>query len=211
MVLVFAPASSKADTIPRCSETTAACKAVPLNSCSPGVFAISELGLAPVCSRALTILGSLRLLDRLVALQSCSLIPGSEWGLRALLRTAIGAAYSWTVRQCPYHVGSVGLVTPHPRHNCSTQRRRSSEHVTLEVECVDRLYCNLYHLLLQAPRGAVHYLRNVRGTRGSLAALIAPISRNFTAAIEVFADRKRIDPIRFVKGVRKDDRTPAYI
>ena len=32
-------------------------------------------------------------------------------------------------------------------------------HVTLEVECIDRMYLNLYVPLLQSTRGCAHYWR----------------------------------------------------
>ena len=72
-----------------------------------------------------------------------------------------------------------------------------SEHVTLEVECVDRLYLNLYQPLLQTPGGAAHFFRTIRGNPVPSPALMAPITRNFVAAIEAFADANGIDLIRF--------------
>jgi len=85
------------------------------------------------------------------------------------------------------------------------------EHVTLEVECVDRLYLNLYQPLLQTPGGAAYFFRNVRGNPVPSPALMAPITRDFVAAIEAFASAGGIDLIRFDKGERKDDRTQAYL
>ncbi len=82
-----------------------------------------------------------------------------------------------------------------------------SEHVTLEVECVDRLYLNLYQPLLQTPGGAAHFFRTIRGNPVPSPALMAPITRNFVATIEAFADANGIDLIRF----EKDERTQAYL
>lgn len=86
-----------------------------------------------------------------------------------------------------------------------------SEHVTLEVECVDRLYLNLYQPLLQTPGGAAHFFRNIRGNPVPSPALMAPITRDFVAAIEAFARDGGIDLVRFEKGERKDERTQAYL
>ena len=86
-----------------------------------------------------------------------------------------------------------------------------SEHVTLEVECVDRLYLNLYQPLLQTPGGAAWFFRQVRGCPVPSPALMAPITRSFVASIEAFAREGNIDLIRFDKGERKDERTQAYL
>ncbi|MCY4596617.1 MAG: hypothetical protein OXC19_17680 [Bryobacterales bacterium] len=66
-------------------------------------------------------------------------------------------------------------------------------HVTLEVECVDRLHLNLYQPLLQTPGGAAHFFRTIRGVPVPSPALMAPITRNFVVAIEAFADASGID------------------
>ena len=86
-----------------------------------------------------------------------------------------------------------------------------SEHVTLEVECVDRLYLNLYQPLLQTPGGAAHFFRNIRGNPVPSPALMAPMTRSFVSAIESFAERQGLDLIRFEKGERKDERTQSYL
>ncbi len=86
-----------------------------------------------------------------------------------------------------------------------------SDHVTLEVECVDRLYLNLYQPLLQTPGGAAHFFRNVRGNPVPSPALMVPMTRAFVAAIEAVARDGNIDLVRFEKGERKDERTQAYL
>ncbi len=86
-----------------------------------------------------------------------------------------------------------------------------SEHVTLEVECVDRLYLNLYQPLLQTPGGAAHFFRDIRGNPVPSPALMAPMTRSFVSAIESFAERHGLDLIRFEKGERKDERTQSYL
>ena len=86
-----------------------------------------------------------------------------------------------------------------------------SDHVTLEVECVDRLYLNLYQPLLQTPGGAACFFRSVRDNPVPSPALMAPMTRAFVAAIEAFAKDGNIDLVRFGKGERKDERTQAYL
>ena len=85
------------------------------------------------------------------------------------------------------------------------------KHVTLEVECIDRLYLNLYQPLLQTPGGAAHFFRNVRNNPAPSSALMAPMSRAFVSAIEAFARTEQVDLIAFEKGERKDERTQRYL
>ena len=89
--------------------------------------------------------------------------------------------------------------------------QKNSPDVTLEVECVNRLYLNLYQPLLQTPGGGAHFFRTIRGDPVPSPARMAPIIRNFVAAIEAFAEANGIDLIRFEKGERKDKRTQAHL
>jgi hypothetical protein len=79
------------------------------------------------------------------------------------------------------------------------------EHVTLEVECIDRMYLNVYVPQLQRELGVVGFLRNHRGHRFASSALLAPISDAFIKAIEVFTQANAIPMLTFAKGQRKDD------
>jgi len=38
-------------------------------------------------------------------------------------------------------------------------------HVTLEVECIDRMYLNVYIPILQTERGVAYFFREQRGQR----------------------------------------------
>ena len=85
-----------------------------------------------------------------------------------------------------------------------------SEHTTLELECVDRMYLNVYVPLLQRPAGVAHYLRDVCGYQVPSSVLLAPRSRDFVTAIKRFVRKQGIDLIRFQRGERKDDRAQEY-
>lgn len=84
-------------------------------------------------------------------------------------------------------------------------------HVTLEVECIDRLYLNLYVPILQQPQGVGHFWIKHRGHRFASSALMAPMTKAFVASIERFAEKERIDVITFKKGQRKDDVAQEYL
>ena len=83
------------------------------------------------------------------------------------------------------------------------------EHVTLEVECIDRMYLNLYVPLLQSPRGCAYFWRTLRGQTFASSALMQPMTRKFVTAIERFARDEAVPLIRFGKE-RKDDLVKKY-
>jgi hypothetical protein len=78
-------------------------------------------------------------------------------------------------------------------------------HVTLEVECIDRLYLNVYVPKLQFVGGVVSFLRQHRGHPFASSALLEPISRAFVADLHRFARGQGVPLVDFAKGGRKDD------
>jgi hypothetical protein len=80
-----------------------------------------------------------------------------------------------------------------------------SEHVTLEVECIDRMYLNVYQPRLQHALGVVGFFRVHRGATFASSALMDPISKDFVAAIRRFARDVGVPLVDFTKGQRKDD------
>jgi hypothetical protein len=80
-----------------------------------------------------------------------------------------------------------------------------AEHVTLEIEGIDRLYLNVYVPQLQHVGGVVGFFRGHRGQPIASSALMAPISLAFVAAIERFVREQGVPLLTFTKGQRKDD------
>src|SRR5664280_2689817 len=80
-----------------------------------------------------------------------------------------------------------------------------SQHVTLEVEGIDRMYLNVYQPRLQSDRGVAAFFRFHRGATFASSSLMDPISKTFIAAVERFVEREQIPLITFTKGQRKDD------
>jgi hypothetical protein len=78
-------------------------------------------------------------------------------------------------------------------------------HVTLEVECIDRMYLNVYIPKLQFPEGVVCFLRKHRKNLIASSALLEPISGQFVAALHGFARDHDVPMVDFAKGQRKDD------
>jgi len=85
------------------------------------------------------------------------------------------------------------------------------QHVTLEVECIDRMYLNLYVPGLQYVNGAVGFFRNHRKQPIASSALMAPISKKFVAAIESYIQDNKIPVVTFQRRQRKDDIAKQYL
>ena len=86
-----------------------------------------------------------------------------------------------------------------------------SDHVTLEVECIDRMYLNLYVPKLQYASGIVGFFKYHRGFPFVSSALMDPMTRGFVAGIEKFVQREGVDLVSFEKGRRKDDVAHEYL
>src|SRR5246127_221441 len=85
-----------------------------------------------------------------------------------------------------------------------------NEHVTLEVEAIDRMDLNVYQPRLQTDRGVAAFFRFHRGETFASSALMAPMSTAFIAAVDHFVVREQIPLITFAKGQRKDDIAKQY-
>ena len=79
------------------------------------------------------------------------------------------------------------------------------EHVTLEVECLDRLYLNGYVPTLQMSGQLVTFLTRHRGHPIPSPTLLQKMSESFVQATKAFASAQRIPLLHFERGARKDD------
>src|SRR5271166_3104436 len=84
------------------------------------------------------------------------------------------------------------------------------QHVTLEVEGIDRMYLNVYQPRLQTDRGVAAFFRYHRGYTFASSALMDPISKAFITAVERLVVEEQIPLITFAKGQRKDDIAKEY-
>lgn len=92
-----------------------------------------------------------------------------------------------------------------------TAAEAMAEHTVLELECIDRMYLNVYVPVLQTGAGAAHFFRHIRGNPVPSSALMAPMTRRFVAEMEDFARRGGIDLVSFRRFERKDERTQGYL
>ena len=63
-----------------------------------------------------------------------------------------------------------------------------TEHVTFEIECIDRMFLNVYVPQLQYPNGLVGYVHRQLGLPIASTAPLARITDRFAAAVHRFAD-----------------------
>jgi len=85
------------------------------------------------------------------------------------------------------------------------------QHVTFELEAIDRMYLNAYVPSLQTGGGVVYFLKQHLGARVPSTMMVAPLSERFVKAIEHFVETESVDLVTFKKGQRKDDVAHEYL
>ena len=83
-------------------------------------------------------------------------------------------------------------------------------HVTLEVECIDRLYLNGYVPKLQTGGQLVTFMMDHLGMRIPSPAVLGRITQNYVQKLKAFAAEQDIPVIPFAHGERKDDIANAF-
>jgi len=83
------------------------------------------------------------------------------------------------------------------------------DHVTLDIECIDRMYLNGYIPNLQTSGQLVYFLRQ-RGYQIPSPTLLNQATKKYNAAVKAFASQNNIPLIQFESGVRKDDIAQSY-
>jgi len=86
-----------------------------------------------------------------------------------------------------------------------------NDHVTFELEAIDRMYLNAYVPSLQTGGGFVYFLKTQLGVRIPSTVMIAPMTHRFVEAIERFVKTEGVDLVTFKKGQRKDDVAHEYL
>src|SRR3954468_4754248 len=80
-----------------------------------------------------------------------------------------------------------------------------TDHVVFEVECIDRMYLNVYVPGLQYAGGLLGYIQRQLELPIASTAPLAKITDACSAAMHRFARDQRVPWVDFVKGQRKDD------
>lgn len=86
-----------------------------------------------------------------------------------------------------------------------------TEHVTFEIECIDRMYLNVYVPRLQYATGIVQYIHRQMGLPVASTVVLSPITKAFVASVHTFARRHHVPWVDFAKGQRKDDVAHEYL
>jgi hypothetical protein len=86
-----------------------------------------------------------------------------------------------------------------------------SDHVLFEIECIDRMYLNVYVPGLQYDRGIVAYVHRQLGMPIASTAPLAAKTEGFAKEVHRFAAVNQIPWVDFAKGQRKDDVAHEYL
>src|SRR4030095_16141143 len=84
------------------------------------------------------------------------------------------------------------------------------QHVTFELEAIDRMYLNGYVPSLQTGGGVVYFMKQYLGARVPSTAMVAPLTKRFVDAMEHFAETTGVDLITFEEGQRKEEVDQQY-
>lgn len=83
-------------------------------------------------------------------------------------------------------------------------------HVTLEVEGIDRMYLNVYQPKLQTEKQAACFFRFHRGQPVASSSLMGVMTNAFLQEVAAFVEEHQIPVVTFQKGQRKDDVAAEY-
>jgi len=86
-----------------------------------------------------------------------------------------------------------------------------ADHVTFELECIDRLYLNVWVPRLAYGGGVAGFFVGHRGNVYASTALMDPMSKTFVANIHEFIAARDLELVHFAKGQRKDDVTQRLL
>jgi hypothetical protein len=85
------------------------------------------------------------------------------------------------------------------------------QHVTLELESLDRVYLNVYQPKLQTPRAMFYFLREFHGEGAVSSWKMRSITLRFLKNVADYAEKHNVPVIPFEKGQRKEDVAAEYL
>jgi len=86
-----------------------------------------------------------------------------------------------------------------------------SDHVTLEIRCIDRMLLTFRQPRLQYGAGIHGFFCHHRGNLFVSSALMHPMTEMFTAGIHHYIAARDLDLVHFAKGQRKDEVAREYL
>ena len=83
--------------------------------------------------------------------------------------------------------------------------------VTLDIECIDRVYLNGYVKNLQLPGGLITFIREQMGFPIPSPMVLPPFSQAFRKAVEKYAKEQGLKIVDFAKGEDKDEKARSHL
>jgi hypothetical protein len=83
--------------------------------------------------------------------------------------------------------------------------------VTLDIECIDRVYLNGYVKYLQMPGGLITFIREQMGFPIPSPMVLPPFTRAFRKAVEQYAKEHELSIVDFAKGEDKDEKARSHL
>ncbi len=85
------------------------------------------------------------------------------------------------------------------------------DHVVLDLECLDRIYLNVYVPKLQMPGQVIYFLHDHRKMPIASPAIMEKMGNRFREAVRSFATTNNIPIVRFMKGERHIEVMEPYL
>src|SRR5436190_17872089 len=108
------------------------------------------------------------------------------------------------IAPCAYVIDPIGSVATWAAlsRSSSTMIRKSvaeilDDHVTFQLEAIDRMYLNGYVPSLQTGGGVVYFMKQHLGARVPSTTMVAPLTKRFVDAMARFAETAGVDLITF--------------
>src|SRR4030065_386855 len=92
-----------------------------------------------------------------------------------------------------------------------TVKEMLADRVTLDIECVDRVYLNGYVKYLQLPGGLITFIREQMGYPIPSPIVLPQVSQAFRKAVDLFAAQQGLTIVDFAKGEEKDATARAHL
>jgi hypothetical protein len=83
--------------------------------------------------------------------------------------------------------------------------------ITLDIECIDRVYLNGYVKHLQLPGGLITFIREQMGFPIPSPMVLPPFTQAFRKAVEKYAKEQGLSIADFAKGEDKDEKARAHL
>jgi len=86
-----------------------------------------------------------------------------------------------------------------------------TDKITLDIECIDRVYLNGYVKHLQLPGGLITFIREQMGFPIPSPIVLPPFTQAFRKAVEKYAKEQGLSIVDFAKGEDKDEKARAHL